>query len=57
MWFKFYNRFKQNIVVKEVEKVLELLASLLSGAATASVGDSRTLWFFYDEPECPEDLL
>lgn len=37
--------------------MLELLASLLSGAATASIGDSRTFWFVYDEPECPEDLL
>lgn len=37
--------------------MLELLASLLSGAATASVGDTRTSWFVYDEPECPEDLL
>ncbi len=37
--------------------MLELLASLLSGAATASVGDARTLWLIYDEPECPEELL
>ena len=37
--------------------MLEMLASLLSGAATASVGDARTIWFTYDEPECPEDLL
>lgn len=37
--------------------MLELLASLLSGAATASVGDARTLWLIFDEPECPEDLL
>ena len=37
--------------------MLELLASLLSGAATASVGDARTCWFVYDEPEYPEDLL
>ena len=34
-----------------------LLASLLSGTASAFVGDARTWWFFYDEPECPEDLL
>ncbi len=37
--------------------MLELLASLLSGAATASVGDARTFWLIYDEPECPEELL
>ncbi len=37
--------------------MLEMLASLLSGAATASVGDARTIWLTYDEPECPEDLL
>ena len=37
--------------------MLEMLASLLSGAASASVGDARTIWVFYDEPECPEDLL
>ena len=37
--------------------MLELLASLLSGAATASAGDARTCSFVYDEPESPEDLL
>lgn len=37
--------------------MLEMLANLLSGAATATVGDARTIWLFYDEPECPEDLL
>ena len=37
--------------------MLEMLASLLSGAATASVGDARTIWLTYNEPECPEDLL
>ena len=37
--------------------MLEMLANLLSGAATASVGDARTLWVFYDEPTCPEELL
>ena len=37
--------------------MLELLASLLSGAATPSVGDARTFWLIYDEPECPEELL
>lgn len=37
--------------------MLEMLASLLSGAATASVGSARTFWLVYDEPDCPEDLL
>ena len=37
--------------------MLEMLANLLSGTATAAVGEARTWWFFYDEPECPEDLL
>ena len=37
--------------------MLEMLASLVSGAASASVGDARTIWLTYDEPECPEDLL
>ena len=37
--------------------MLEMLANLLSGAATASVGDARTIWLIWDEPECPEDLL
>ncbi len=37
--------------------MLEMLAGLLSGVATASVGDARTVWFVWDEPECPEDLL
>ena len=37
--------------------MLEMLASLLSGAATASVGDARTVWLVFDEPECPEELI
>ena len=37
--------------------MLAMLANLLSGAATASVGDARTIWFIFDEPKCPEDLL
>ena len=37
--------------------MLEMLANLLSGTATATVGDARTIWLFFDEPECPEDLL
>ncbi len=37
--------------------MLEMLANMLSGVATASVGDARTYWFVWDEPECPEDLL
>lgn len=37
--------------------MLEMLAGLLSGAASLSVGDARTVWFVWDEPECPEELL
>lgn len=35
---------------------MEILASLLSGAAE-SASSSRTVWFVYDEPECPEELI
>lgn len=37
--------------------MLEMLANLLSGAATASSTTPYTVWFFFDEPECPEDLI
>lgn len=37
--------------------MLEMLAGLLNGAASLSVGDARTVWFVWDEPECPEELL
>lgn len=37
--------------------MLALLANILSGTATAVVGDARTIWLFFDEPVCPEDLL
>ena len=37
--------------------MLEMLASLLSGAANLSIGEARTVWLIFDEPECPEDLL
>ena len=37
--------------------MLEMLAGLLSGAASLSVGQARTIWFVWDEPTCPEDLL
>lgn len=37
--------------------MLEMLASLLSGAASLSVGQARTLWFVWEEPECPEELI
>ena len=37
--------------------MLEMLASLLSGAASSATSPSETYWFVYDEPECPEDLL
>ncbi len=37
--------------------MLEFLANLLSGAATASTATPYTLWFVFDEPECPEELI
>ncbi len=37
--------------------MLEMLAGLLSGAASLSVGQARTVWFVFDEPECPEELI
>ena len=37
--------------------MLEMLANLLSGAATASSATLYTVWLFFDEPECPEDLI
>ena len=37
--------------------MLEMLANLLSGAASLSVGQARTFWFVFDEPECPEELI
>lgn len=35
---------------------MEFLANLLSGAATAA-SSTFTVWFIYDEPECPEELI
>ena len=37
--------------------MLEMLASLLSGAAISTSSDARTAWLFFDEPECPEELI
>lgn len=37
--------------------MLELLANLLSGVATASTVTPYTYWFIFDEPECPEELI
>ena len=37
--------------------MLEMLANLLSGAATASSATPYTIRFFWNEPECPEDLI
>ena len=37
--------------------MLEMLATLLSGAASLSVGQARTYWLIFDEPTCPEELL
>lgn len=36
---------------------MELLANLLSGAATSSTESPATIWFVMDEPECPEELI
>lgn len=36
---------------------MEFLANLLSGAATASAESKFTLFFTFDEPECPKELL
>ncbi len=36
---------------------MEFLANILSGAAMSASADNRTFWLFYDEPECPEELL
>lgn len=46
-------RFKQ-YRSKGGKKMLEFLANLLSGAATASTATPYTPWFIFDEPECPE---
>ncbi len=35
---------------------MEFLASLLSSAAV-NASSNRTIWFVYDEPECPEELI
>ncbi len=37
--------------------MLEMLAGLLSGAASLSIGEARTFWLVLDEPECPEELI
>lgn len=37
--------------------MLEMLANLLSGVATASTATPYTPWLFLDEPTCPEELL
>lgn len=37
--------------------MLEMLANLLSGVATASTATPYTPWLFWDEPECPEELI
>ena len=37
--------------------MLEMLANLLSGAASSATSPSSTCWLIYDEPTCPEDLL
>lgn len=39
--------------------MLELLANLLASLSTAaaSEGTTRTLFYAWDEPECPEELI
>ena len=37
--------------------MLEMLANLLSGAATEASATPYTFCLFFDEPECPEDLI
>ena len=36
---------------------MEFLANLLSGLATSASAQPYTFWLFYDEPECPEELI
>ncbi len=36
---------------------MELLANLLSHAATSIASSKFTVWMVWDEPTCPEDLL
>lgn len=35
---------------------MEFITNLLSGAAEATA-QPFTLWFLFDEPECPEELI
>lgn len=36
---------------------MSFLANLLSGAAESASATPFTLFFFWDEPECPEELI
>lgn len=36
---------------------MEFLANLLSGTAETASAQPFTVWFFFDEPECPEELI
>lgn len=36
---------------------MEFLANILSSVASNLTTDARTPWVFYDEPECPEELI
>ncbi len=36
---------------------MEFLANLLSCAAIKTSVTPFTAWFWYDEPECPEELI
>lgn len=39
--------------------MLDLLANILAGISTAaaSEGSARTVFFTFDEPECPDELI
>ena len=38
---------------------MNFLANILAGIATASAseGSPYSVWFIWDEPECPEEIL
>ena len=39
--------------------MLDVLANILAGisATAASEGSARTIFFTFDEPECPQELI
>ncbi len=36
---------------------MEFLANILSSTAVELSSTARTPWFFWDEPNCPEELI